>query len=117
LNLAAAKKRGHIIHQRHLNTHNTNTITTRDSGEIFVFVFLSVCLSLDYFFSSRWRKETWASTFNNCQHLDGRNITWLDMARDENSKRKKNTHTHATTHIEKSQSRPQDVKSVKRVSE
>jgi hypothetical protein len=44
------------------------------------------------------------------------------MARDENSKRKKkkkkeNTHTHATTHIEKSQSRPQDVKSVKRVSE
>lgn len=53
LNLAAAKKRGHIIHQRHLNTHNTNTITTRDSGEIFVFVFLSVCLSLDYFFSSR----------------------------------------------------------------
>ena len=45
LNLAAAKKRGHIIHQRHLNTHNTNTITTRDSG---YFLFFSFILSLSF---------------------------------------------------------------------
>lgn len=50
LNLAAAKKRGHIIHQRHLNTHNTNTITTRDSGEIFVFFCFFVCLSVSRLF-------------------------------------------------------------------
>jgi hypothetical protein len=42
---------------------------------------------------------------------------WPEMKTQKEKKKKENTHTHATTHIEKSQSRPQDVKSVKRVSE
>lgn len=112
LNLAATKKRGHIIHQRDLNTHTTRTQLPLRLWVFFFFFFFFCCCRFLFggvsFFKQQDRYlSVWHPVVNGCLH--GTN-NW--MTRDQTQKeKKKKRHTRTPpTHIEEWQSRSQDIK-------